>query len=382
MWRVSKPLLIIIPIIFIAFIIIVTTFSYNLPQDTAISSGDEEASGNGIKVVTEVSTTTLSDGRVLKYVVPPDEIVSGGPPKDGIPSIDNPKFVSREEADEFLNGGDEVIGLFYKGVARAYPLKILVWHEIVNDIVAGTPIAITYCPLCYTSIAFIRIIGGEEVEFGVSGKLFNSNLVMYDRKTDTLWSQVWGIGILGPLAGVKLEKVQVDVMAWRLWKQLHPDTEVLSTETGYSRPYGYDPYQGYYESNEIAFPVRKIEKRLYPKQVVYGVEINDVAKAYVYETLVREKVVNDVVGGDEIVIFAPLQGLVRAYERRLEDGTLLEFTIEDGEIVDKQTGSRWSIYGEAISGPFKGARLKPVVIEISFWFAWVAFYPETEIYGG
>ncbi len=330
-----------------------------------------------------VSTTRLPNGLEVRYVVPPDEIVSGGPPKDGIPSIDSPVFVSAEEAESFMNPDDMVIGLYYKGVARAYPHKILVWHEIVNDVVAGDPIAVTYCPLCYTSIAFLRVIDGEPVEFGVSGRLFNSNLVMYDRRTDTLWSQQWGIAILGPLAGTKLKMIQVDVMRWSTWRELHPDTEVLSPETGYSRPYGDDPYAAYlyYTSDDVWFPIKNRDDRLHPKTLVYGIILGPEAKAYHAETLYAERVVNDEFAGRAIVIFSPMEGLVRAYERRL-GGSVLEFEWRDGKIVDKQTGSEWNVYGEAVAGPLEGRKLKEIVIFPGFWFSWAAFFPDIPLYGG
>lgn len=368
----------IISIILLVFVLF--AFIQNSPQETIV--GNPELGNATVENNYSVYTTVLPSGEQVKYVVNPEDIVSGGPPKDGIPSIDNPVFVSRDEAEKFMRELDVVIGLYYKGVARAYPHKILVWHEIVNDVVAGTPIAITYCPLCYTSLAFKRVIDGEPVEFGTSGLLYNSNLVMYDRKTDTLWSQILGLGILGPLAGVKLEKIQVDVMKWNIWREIHPDTEVLSPETGYSRPYGRDPYSPYfyYTSDEIWFPVKNRDDRMHPKTIIYGVVVGGKEKAYVAEALTESKVVNDRVGDTYIVIFTPYEGLVRAYERKLGD-MVLEFEWRDGVYVDKQTGSRWNVYGEAVGGPLKGEKLNQIIIEINFWFAWAAFYPNTEVYG-
>jgi len=177
-----------------------------------------------------------------KHIVPLDKIVSGGPPPDGIPSIDNPKFVSVAEADKFLQNSDQVVGLNINGDIRAYPLQILVWHEIVNDNIGGSLVAVTYCPLCFTNQVFNRTINGQTVEFGTSGKLYNSNLVMYDRTSKSLWSQALGEGIVGKYAGVKLERIPFDIAYWKEWKQLHPDTKVLSRDTGSTRPYGADPY--------------------------------------------------------------------------------------------------------------------------------------------
>ena len=215
---------------------------------------------------------TLSDG--TKHIVDPNEIQGGGPPKDGIPSIDNPKYVTVAEADEWIQDNELVLALEYNGVKRVYPLQILVWHEIVNDEIGGDSVLITYCPLCGSGIAYKPVIEGESVEFGTSGKLWNSNLVMYDRKTDTYWSQIDGVAILGPLTGIQLEPVSIDTVAWRDWKAVHPDSEVLSQDTGYFRSYGTDPYGNYYENSNVFFPVSNQDNSVHPKTVVFGVEID------------------------------------------------------------------------------------------------------------
>ena len=181
-------------IIFLAFFVVACS------GQNSSSAGDED-----IKVT--------SSG--VKYIVDPAKILSGGPPKDGIPSIDNPKFVSVKEADAWIQDNELVLGLIYKGVKRVYPLQILVWHEIVNDSVAGDPLLITYCPLCGSGIAFERVLDGKAVEFGTSGKLYNSNLVMYDRKTDTYWTQIDGKAIVGELTGQELKEISIDTVAWR-----------------------------------------------------------------------------------------------------------------------------------------------------------------------
>jgi hypothetical protein len=180
-------------------------------------------------------------------IVPLDQIVSGGPPPDGIPSIDDPKFISIQEANNRLEDSELVLGLSINGDVRAYPLQILLWHEIVNDKVGGVPVAVTYCPLCFTNQVFNRTLeNGQTLEFGTSGKLYNSNLVMYDRTTKSLWSQAMAQGIAGKFAGVKLERIPFDVAYWKEWKQLYSDSKVLSTDTRSTRPYGADPYGDYY----------------------------------------------------------------------------------------------------------------------------------------
>ncbi|MEK0341958.1 MAG: DUF3179 domain-containing protein, partial [Nitrosopumilus sp.] len=175
----------------------------------------------------------MPDG--TKYIVDSKKIVSGGVPKDGIPSIDNPKFVSLKEADTWIEDNELVLAMEYKGIKRVYPLQILVWHEIVNDNIAGDPILITYCPLCGSGIAYERMIEingkKQEVEFGTSGKLYSSNLVMYDRKTDTYWQQIDGVAIVGELTGQELKEISLDTVTWGEWKAAHPDSEVLSQDT-------------------------------------------------------------------------------------------------------------------------------------------------------
>ncbi len=184
-----------------------------------------------------------NNSQQIKHIVPLDQIVSGGPPPDGIPSIDSPKFLSVVDASKFLKDSDLVVGLTVNGQTKAYPLLILVWHEIVNDNVGGLPVAVTYCPLCFTAQVFNRTISGHvAVEFGTSGKLYNNNLVMYDRLSGSLWSQALGEGIVGTHAGESLKRIPFDLAYWKDWKQLYPNSMVLSTDTGFTRPYGVDPY--------------------------------------------------------------------------------------------------------------------------------------------
>lgn len=287
----------------------------------------------------EYEIKVTSEG--VKYIVDPQKIIGGGPPKDGIPSIDNPKFVSLEEADQWIEDNEVVLAIIYKGVTRVYPLQIMVWHEIVNDIIAGDPMLITYCPLCGSGIAYERQINGEEVEFGTSGKLYNSNLVMYDRKTDSYWSQIDGLAIVGELTGTKLTPVSIDTVVWRDWKTGHPDSEVLSQETGFSRSYGRDPYGSYYEDSFLLFPVENEDDRIHPKTVIFGIQVNGIYKAYKEDDLKELKVIEDTIGGIRIKV-----------ER--DDSGIVSFT-------NSETGEE-------------------IVKERDFWFAWYAFHPDTELY--
>jgi hypothetical protein len=273
--------------------------------------------------------------------VDPSKILSGGPPKDGIPSIDNPKFVSVSEADRWIEDNELVLAIDYKGVKRVYPFQILVWHEIVNDTIAGDPILVTYCPLCGSGIAYKRELNGEAVEFGTTGRLYNSNLVMYDRKTDTWWTQIDGKAIVGELTGQELTEVSIDTVTWREWKAAHPDSTVLTQDTGFSRPYGRDPYGTYYEDSFLMFPVENQDQRIHPKTVIFGIEVNGVYKAYKEEDVIRKGTFEDTVAGLRIQIARDAAGIVT-------------FTDLDSS--------------------------REIVKERDFWFAWYAFHPDTLVY--
>ena len=281
--------------------------------------------------------------RGVKYLVDPNKIISGGPPKDGIPSIDNPKYVTLQEADQWIEDNELVLGIIYKNVTRVYPLQIMVWHEIVNDHIAGDPILITYCPLCGSGIAYERTLDGKEVEFGTSGKLYNSNLVMYDRKTNSYVSQIDGLAIVGELTGTELVPISIDTVVWREWKAAHPDSEVLSQDTGFMRAYGKDPYGNYYENSFVLFPVENEDERVHPKTVVFGIEVNRVYKAYKEDDLILNKVIEDTVNE------------VRIKVERDEAGIVMITNLDTGDEIVK---------------------------EQDFWFAWYAFHPETELYSG
>lgn len=324
------------------------------------------------------STVTVTDG--VKHTVPLDEIKNGGPPPDGIPSIDNPKFVPASQA-QFVSDNDLVIGLRLNGQTKAYPFFILVWHEIVNDKLGDTPVAITYCPLCFTTQVFERRLNGTEVQFGTSGKLYNSNLVMYDRVTGSYWSQALGQSIKGPLSGDELKKIPFDVARWSDWKSLYPDTVVLTTDTGYQRAYGSDPYGDYYTSNDIIFPVAYKDDRMHPKEKIIGYYDSGQFKAYKLIDLETLKVVNDSVGDKQILLVSLHPDMARAFDRSV-NGKMLDFVYSDGKVIDKQTNSEWNFDGEAISGTMSGAHLQRLSINPGFWFEWVAFHPTTAIYQG
>jgi hypothetical protein len=325
---------------------------------------------------------TLVGEEENRNIVPPELIVNGGPPPDGIPSIDNPKFIQIQKAEEFLEDSDLVVGLNINGDIRAYPLQILVWHEIVNDKVGNTPVAVTYCPLCFTNQVFNRTMNdGQILEFGTSGKLYNSNLVMYDRTTKSLWSQAMAQGIGGTFAEIKLERIPFDVAYWKEWKQLYPDSKVLSPDTGSTRPYGADPYGDYYTNGEILFPVSNSDDRLGLKEIVIGLENKGQYKAFKLQEIEDKKVINNQVNGKPIALFSLHPFMARVYDP-VANGQILEFNynIKDKKFVDKQTNSIWNFDGKSISGQMKGKQLTRLSFDEGFWFEWVAFHPKTELY--
>jgi hypothetical protein len=335
-------------------------------------------------------------------LVDPSEIVSLLAP-DSIPSIDHPTFLPVPEVD-FLDPREPVIAIDLRGVARAYPAQILVWHEIVNDVVGSVPVAITYCPLCNTGIAFMRpTIDGKLLDFGTSGKLYRSNLVMYDRQTQSLWPQALGEAVIGPLTGTKLRLVSVQMVSWGDWKAEHPDGSVLSRDTGVFRPYGENPYGGYDRPNSLPFGFggAAIDRRLPPKARVVGVQVGDDVEAFPYEALSAGgaggwSVVTDRVGRQDVVVLwkdgtvsavdAPViadsrdVGSTGVFDPRV-GGRTLTFHATAGGIVDEQTGSTWDIFGRAASGPLAGEELRPIISTETFWFDWAAFHPDTRIFG-
>jgi hypothetical protein len=328
------------------------------------------------------STAALSAQEQIKSIVPLDQIVSGGPPPDGIPSIDSPKFTSVKEADKILEDSELVVGININGDIRAYPLQILVWHEIVNDNVGGVPVAITYCPLCFTNQVFNRTLeDGNVVEFGTSGKLYNSNLVMYDRTSDSLWSQALAQGIVGKYAGVNLHRFPFDVANWKEWKELYPESKVLSRDTGSNRPYGADPYGDYYTNSEVLFPISNQDERLGPKEIVIGLEDNGQYKAYKLQDVEDKKIINDKINNKPIALFSSFPFMVRTFDP-VVDGQALQYKYnpQNSTFVDLQTGSEWNFEGIAVEGELRGKELIRLPYDQGFWFEWVAFHPETELY--
>ena len=332
-----------------------------------------------------------------RHIVPYAEILSGGPPKDGIPAIDRPHFVSVREAQAWIRPQEPVVMVTVDQVIKAYPLQILIWHEIVNDEIDGVSVTVTFCPLCNTAIAFNREFDGRILDFGTTGRLRYSNLIMYDRQTETWWQQATGEGIAGVYAGRRLEFLSANIVGWADFAASHPDAWVLSRDTGFQRSYGSNPYQGYDDVNRSPFLYHgpRTPDRLPTMARVLTVELDSVAIAYPYEILMEQKVVGDIIAGVPVVILWKT-GIVSAldsasiasgrdvgaaavFDRRV-DGHELGFEWREGAFHDLETGSTWNLLGEAESGALTGKKLTPLVSIDHFWFSWAAFKPETQIY--
>jgi hypothetical protein len=279
---------------------------------------------------------------VSNATIPARAIQRGGPPKDGIPAIDRPKFIRGEQAK--LAADDRVLGVVRNGQARAYPVRILNWHEVVNDRFGDSQVVVTYCPLCGTGMAFDPPSSTRGSGFGVSGLLYNSDVLLYDRATQSLWSQILQAAVSGPLKGTRLESVPLTHTTWADWQRRHPKTEVLSTDTGFGRDYSRDPYAGYNRIQRLMFDVEHRDDRFPLKEWVLGVEIGGKAKAY------------------------PFSVLARAVDAK-------------GELTDTVGGKRLRVRYDRTHATAEAfdADGRPLPGVMAFWFAWVAFHPGTEV---
>ena len=274
-------------------------------------------------------------------IIPTAKIFPGGPGKDGIPAIDQPHFIGAENAG-FLQSSDRVLGLSIQGISKAYPIKILNFHEIVNDTFNDKPVVITFCPLCGSGIAYSAMINGQRHSFGVSGLLYNSDVLLYDRETESLWSQLMNQAVSGPLQGKRLTPIALTHTTWEDWKQRFPETQVLSKETGYKRNYDSNPYQGYQLDRGIWFPVEHQNNSYHPKELVLGIELNGRHKGYAFSELEKmPETFKDIVADQTITI---------RYDKKHQTASIVD--------LNNQT----------------------IPTVITFWFAWYAFHPDTLIF--
>ena len=361
-----------------------------------VSSAYEAIDYNTAPVASALRSDRNSDA-FPPPLIDPDRIVSGGVPPDGIPPIDAPRFVAVDEVD-FLEPDEGVIVVEEAGEAKAYPIQILIWHEIVNDEIGGRPVTVTYCPLCNSALAFDRRVGDRLLDFGTSGELYQSALVMYDRQTESLWAHFTGEGLVGHYAGAKLEPVAARTLSFNQVRSDFPEALVLTRDTGASRPYGTNPYIGYDEatSGPIGpFYSGDVDPRLEPKARVVGIAVAEDPVAVVISDPDATSVVVAESGGRDVVVLQR-PGLASALDRASvaagrdvgqtgaflpngPDGERLTFLVEGDRFVDVETGSEWNLAGQAIAGELEGHQLESVTQLNTFWFAWSTYYPDTEI---
>ena len=315
-------------------------------------------------------------------------------PRDGIPPIDEPEFFPVSEPPAYMRPREPVIAVEINGEARAYPLAIMMQHEVANDVVGGVPVVVTFCPLCNTAIAFDRRVAGRELTFGTSGTIRNSDLVMWDRQTETWWQQITGDAVIGELTGYRLSFIPVPIIAWEAFVEQFPDGEALKRPGRFPESYDINPYDGYDSVDTSPFYFQgETDGRLPANARVLTVERGGESVAYPFTFLQESLVLNDRVGDLDLAVFfdpetlsgfqnagssARIAGSTTVFERAVA-GMTLTFESAEGGFTDKETGSLWSLGGVAISGPLEGQRLTPVLHANHFWFAWAVFKPETVI---
>lgn len=342
-----------------------------------------------------VSREAWPDTDFSRRVVPLDDFLPGGPPRDGIRPLDRPLAVSVAAGDRYLRPDEPVLALEVGHTARAYPVSILLWHEIANDVLAGRPVAITYCPLCNSGVAFDRRVDGRVLRFGTTGLLRRSDLVMWDRQTASWWQQLDGRALVGRLAGKRLRMLPLEMLSWAGFARRYPRGEVLAQRTGYDRPYGLTPYRRY-DTGRAPFAFNgHVDRRLPPMERVLAIRSSAGTVAVPYSLLrEREPVLNTRAGATPAVILyearvlSPLDarriadsreaGTAVAYDRRLGHRTL-SFTQRGATTVDEQTGSVWDATGRAVSGRLRGKALRPLIQNSQFWFALAALVPGVRI---
>lgn len=378
-----------------------------MPTEIAPSSADTVPSASGPSTaLTDLGDpppfdTTGWTTDFSQRSIPWSEIISGGPPKDGIPAIDTPTFESVAAAAQWLGESDPVALFQHNGAARAYPLAILIWHEIVNDEVGGKPISVTFCPLCNASIVFSREFDGQILDFGTTGKLRNSDLIMYDRQSESWWQQLTGEALVGQYTGERLQFLASQVLSFQDFADNFPAGTVLQrpgSPGSFARSYGRNPYAGYDSSRQPFLFRGELDDRLPATERVVGVfGVDGAAMAFPFSAARKAQVIHHTFDGVPLVLFhkngtaSALDsgeislgrdvGSIGLFDRRLGEQTLTFLpTVENGLFVDQETGSTWTILGESTSGELTGQQLTQIIAFDHFWFAWAAFASATEIH--
>lgn len=319
------------------------------------------------------------------WLIPLNEIFDGGPGKDGIPALENPSMIAASQAN-YINGTDLVVGYKFNGEIRAYPHKIFDWHEIINDDLEGRKVAITHCPLTGTSIGWERTYNGVTTTFGVSGLLYNTNLMPYDRATNSTWTQQGLKCVNGELIGTEAATFQIFETEWDTWKAMYPNTKVVSSVTGFSRNYQQYPYGDYRTSDGLIFSVSTLDNRLPQKERVHGIIVGEKVKAYQFEHFENGAIIQDTFEGENVVIFGNKEkNFIISFHEKSIGNIVLEFTLVPDSSLNlfrDQLGNTWDVFGNAISGPHEGEKLEATNSFIGMWFSWASFYGNPEIYTG
>ncbi|PHS53519.1 MAG: hypothetical protein COB01_04230 [Lutibacter sp.] len=326
---------------------------------------------------------TSDDNTNSGWLIPFSQVKDGGPGKDGIPSINSPRFVKANDAGaNFLEDTDLVIGIIKGGIVRAYPHLILDWHEIVNDSFNQDFVSINYCPLTGTAFGWKSVSNGEKSTFGVSGLLYNANLILYDRNTDSYWSQLKLQCVSGALIGDEPILERIVETNWGTWKALYPTTRVLSLDTGFKRNYDFYPY-GDYKTNQgfFLFSVTPTNNELPNKERVYAIIDEHVSKVYQFGKFSGGKAIKELFNGKEYLVVGN-ENLINSFELNESQLNLnFEYDFTNSEVFFKDDeGNKWSVFGEAIEGPRTGEMLNASKAVVSYWFAIAAFYPNPERY--
>ena len=351
------------PLILYIFFACSTNGSDQSLPDNSDSNGDNNSNGNS------------------EWSIPIGDVKDGGPGKDGIPSIDNPKFLDLNQVD-FLSDEDLIVGTVNDDIVKAYPHPILDWHEIVNDETNGEAVTLNYCPLTGTAFGWKSEVNSAMSTFGVSGLLYNANLILYDRNTDSNWSQLKLECVNGPLIGDKPILTNIIETNWKTWKRLYPNSKVLSTDTGFSRNYNTYPYGPYRTNHSYFIFTPSITNDALPnKERVYALINDGISKVYRFTNFTNGNVLKDTFN-DKDYLLVGNENLIKAFELS-EPYSSLTFTYDfnNTEVFFKDNeGNKWSVFGKAIEGQRSGEQLTPAVSVVSYWFSIAAFYPNPEIH--
>jgi Protein of unknown function (DUF3179) len=322
-------------------------------------------------------------GNLGQWLIPENEVRDGGPGKDGIPALTDSPFIAAIGVN-FLAPSDLMIGIRIGNVVFAFPHRILDRHEIANVLTGAIPFVLSYCPLTGTAMAWHTRTGVTNPTFGVSGLLYNSNLILYDRETDSYWAQMMMKCVNGSLIGQNADMIHVIETTWATWQLLYPNSMVLSNETGFTGLYNTYPYGNYKTSDSLLFPVNNTDNRLHKKERVHGVIVGDSTKVYIINNFPGglQAMTDNVNGTDLIIVGDTALNLVVSFESTLSDGTALTFTAVSGAlpvVLMDNEGTQWDVFGRAVSGPRAGSQLTPTLSYNSYWFAWAAFFPDADI---